>query len=454
MSSDPPRSPIAAPYPVLIWREVRRLTVLCFPIVVGLTAVTLIGVVDTIMIAPLGTVPLAGASVTVSFLMIFYSGLYGYVSVIGVRMAEAYGRGSGEDLSRATRSGLILAGISSAIGALLMLSLKPALILIGQPEEVVVALGGYWTTMSLILVPFTLFVTLKSLFDAIDAPWIGVGLAFVAVFLNVPANWVLIHGVGSWEGFGLMGAGLASLLSESVSLILAVIIWRWARRTAAAREPVVQMRDERRLQVREGTVIAIGYVGEGGAYSVASLMMGWFGATALAATQIVTSVGNVLYMVPMGLSIAVSIRIGQAIGADEAYRLTRIGLAALAVIISWMLIVMTGVLLAGEAMSEALSDDAAVVTLAAAMFVVIAVMQIADGIQGAMLGASRGMTDNRVPVVITLIAYWGVALPLGYVLAFELGYGPNGIWLGYAAGLAIAATLLTRRFFRMARRLV
>lgn len=446
------RIPPHAPLPLLIWREIRRLVVLGFPIVVALVATLLIGVVDTIMIAPLGTVPLAAASVTMSFLMIFYSGLYGFVSLIGVRMAEAHGQGSAGALSLATRSGLILAGVSGVLGAGLMLSLRPALVLIGQPQDVIAALGGYWTAMSLILIPFTLFFTLKGLFDAIDAPWIGVGLAFLAVALNVPANWVLIHGIGTWQGLGLTGAGLASLLSEAVSLLIALIIWQRAARTAPARQSAYGKRAELRLQVREGAAISLGYVGEGGAYSVASLMMGWFGASALAATQIVTSVGNVLYMVPMGLSIAVSIRIGQAIGAGETYRLPRIGIAALVTIIAWMGIVMGGVLLAGGALAQGLSRDPAVVALATSMFIVIACMQIADGIQGAMLGASRGMTDNRVPVLITLVAYWGLALPLGYVLAFEWGYGPNGIWIGYGFGLALAALLLTRRFFVMARR--
>ena len=442
----------SAPFPILIWREMRRLAVLGFPIVVALVATMLIGVVDTIMIAPLGTVPLAAASVTMSVLMILYSGLYGLVSIIGVRMAEAHGRGSAHGLSLATRSGLILAAVSGVAGAALMLSLRPVLPLIGQPEEVIAALGGYWTAMSLILIPFTLFLTLKGLFDAIDAPWIGVGLAFLAVALNVPANWVLIHGIGGWQGLGLTGAGLASLLSEAVSLMIATVIWRRARRTAPARLAASGKREELRLQVREGATIALGYIGEGGAYSVASLMMGWFGATALAATQIVASVGDVLYMVPMGISIAVSIRTGQAIGAGESSRLARIGMAALVTIIAWMGVVMGGVLLMGGAVAQALSHDPAVVALATSMFLVIACMQIADGIQGAMLGASRGITDNRVPVLITLTAYWGLALPLGYVLAFEWGFGPNGIWIGYASGLALAAVLLTRRFFVMARR--
>ena len=290
------------------------------------------------------------------------------------------------------------------------------------------------------------------MFDAIDAPWIGVALAFLAVLLNIPANLVLIHGVGNWEGLGLLGAGLASLLSETVSFVLAFIIWRRANVTRDARKTDGPSREERRIQLREGLAIAIGYVGEGGAYSFASLMMGWFGAVALAANQIVSSIGGVLYMVPLGLSIAVSIRIGQAIGADERHRLVRIGLAAMIIIVAWMTLVMLSVLAARGPIARALSDDPSVVTLAASMFVVVATMQIADGIQGTMLGAARGMMDNRIPVLMTLTSYWCVALPVGYALGFHLGFGPNGVWMGYGLGLALAATLLTARYFTMARR--
>lgn len=447
-----PPPAVQAPLPILIWREIRRLVVLAFPITVALVATLLIGVVDTIMVAPLGTVPLAAISITMSFVIILYSGLSGFASVISVRMAEAFGEGSSEVLSRALRSGLVIALITGTASMLLMFGIRYTLPFLGQPEEVIDVLGGYWTAMSMMMIPFVLFLTLKGLFEAMNQPWIGVGLAFLAVGLNVPANLVLIHGIGAWEGLGLTGAGIASLLSELVILLIAVIIWRRASFTASARRVMYDLGAEMRVQVKEGATIAAGYMGEGGAYTVAILMIGWFGATALAATQIVTSVGNVIYMVPLGLSVAVSIRIGQAIGAGEIYRLQRIGMAGLVTIVAWMAAVMIGVFMLREPISRGLSDDPEVVALAMAMFFVIACMQIGDGIQGAMLGASRGMTDNRVPVLITNFAYWCLALPIGYFIAFNLDIGPNGIWMGYGFGLALAGVLLTWRFFLMAGR--
>jgi MATE family multidrug resistance protein len=403
------------------------------------------------MIAPLGTLSLAAASITNSVIIIFYSGLYGFVSAVGVRMAEARGKQSADDLSGATRTGVRIAIVAGIIGAALMMALRPALAYLGQPPEVLALLGGYWTAMSLLLIPFTVFYTLKGLFDAIDAPWVGVMLAFVAVVLNVPANYLFIHGFGEWNGLGLVGAGIASLLSQTASLILALVIWQRSKLTADARIKVPRARHELRIQLKEGSAIATGYIGEGAAYAFAGLMMGWFSAVALAANQIVSAVAGVLYMVPLGISIAVSIRVGQAVGADQRARLVQIGLAALAVIIGWMTLVMAGLLAGGGYLANAFSDDAEVVKLATSMFIVVAAMQVADGVQGTMLGASRGMMDNFVPVGITMVSYWIIALPIGYVLGFTWDWGPNGVWIGYGIGLGIAAIATTYRFFSKAR---
>ncbi|MGR3615108.1 MAG: MATE family efflux transporter [Paracoccaceae bacterium] len=431
--------------------ETWDLTRLAFPIVVSLAAATLIGVVDTIMVSPLGTLPLAAVSITASVMIIFYSALYGFVSVIGVRMAEAFGESNDTALGVVTWAGIAVSAVAGVIGAVLMLLMRPWLGWIGQPQAVTELLVGYWTTMSLLLIPFTVFYALKALFDAIDRPWWGVGLAFVAVALNVPANFLLIHGFAGWPGLGLLGAGLASLLSETASLVLALWILRalQQRRRGLARAPVQW--SEVLVQLKEGSVIAVGYVGEGGAYAVAGLLMGWFSAEALAAHQIVSAVGGVLYMVPLGVSIAVSIRVAQAIGGNARQRLSQIGLASLLLIISWMGLVVLSILLGREWMSLKLSSDPAVVSLAISMFLVIAAMQIGDGIQGVMLGAARGMMDNRIPVMITLITYWAMALPIGCALGFHLGLGPNGVWIGYGIGVALAGVALTYRFFVKAR---
>ncbi len=428
--------------------EARRLTVLAIPIVVSLAAATLIGVVDTLMIAPLGTLPLAAASISTSILIIFYASLYGLITVVGVFAAHAYGAGDPDDLSSKLRAGMVMALLAGIVGMLVMIAVLPLLPYLGQPEEVVEIAGPYWIAMSVLLVPFTMFYAIKGVYEAVDRAWMGVAFAFIAVAVNVPANWILIHEVG----LGLFGAGLASLLSQFVSLALAYGYWRLSPTMAAFRAPGERVRrHDVIVQLREGAPLAIGYAGEGGAFAIAGLMLGWFGAMALAANQIVGSISGILYMVPLGMATATSILVGQAIGEGNSTHVRRIGRTAIGLVVGWMFAVMMLLLALRVPIANALTESPEVAALAASMFVIFATMQVADGVQATALGALRGMLDNRWPVVATLLTYWGLALPLAYGLSGPAGLGPNGVWVGYGVGLFVAAALLMGRFHRKTR---
>ena len=429
-------------------REVPRVAGLALPIVVGLAAATLIGVVDTIMIAPLGTEALAAAALTSAALVVLYSGLYGLVSVVGIGMAQGSGAADAPRVAGELRAGLavaLAAGVLCAAGMALAL---PLLDRLGQPPQVLALLPAYWLTMSAVLVPFALLYVFKGLFEAVGRPWTAAGFALLGVALNVPLNWVLIHGALGWPGLGLWGAGLASVAAEGTALLAA---WAWWRRSSAMapyRGPAPVTRPRVAAQLREGLPVALGYVGEGGAYAVAGVMLGWFGAEALAANQIVGSIGGVLYMVPLGMAAAVGIRIGQAAGAGRTDRLRPIGLAALGTVVVWMAGVTALLLVLREDVAAALSDSPEVVAVASGMFLTVAFMQVADGVQSTSLGALRGLVDNRVPTAVSLVAYWAVALPAAWAFGFALGLGPSGVWIGYGLGLGLAAAILLRRFLR------
>ena len=187
---------------------------------------------------------------------------------------------------------------------------------------------------------------------------------------------------------------------------------------------------------------------ESGAFASAALMMGWLGTTALAAHQIALGCAALTFMVPLGLSMAASIRISKALGAGQTDRLRAIGLGALGLSGVAMLVFATAFITAGGLLARGFTADPAVVALATKLLVVAAFFQLFDGTQVTASGALRGLTDVRVPTVITFVAYWLVALPLGYVLAFPAQFGPVGVWVGLASGLACAALLLAWRFHR------
>ena len=420
---------------------------LSLPIVAGLAASTLIGVVDTVMIAPLGTVPLAAASLTTAVIIIFYSALYGFLSAVGVEAAHRHGAGDEDGVARALQAGLRLALGAGVVGALVMAGGFFLLPVIGQPPEVLAILGPYWMAMSGLLVPVAFLMAISQVLNAIDRPWTAAGFAFAGVVFNVPLNYLLIWGAGGWEGLGLLGAGLASVIADGLALAIA-ITWLARSGLLVRRAPAKGL--TRRL-ARDGLPLGIGYTGEGAAFAVVGLMLGLFGAVALAANQIVQAVGGVLYMLPLGMAAAATIRVGQAIGAGERERLRPVATAAIGLVSGWMAFVTVALVLFGGTVAAALSGDPAVVALATAMFVIVALIQVADGIQSTALGALRGAMDFRWPTMFTLVCYWLLALPFAAVLGFAADLGPLGVWAGYGTGIVLAAIVLPLRFWRLTR---
>jgi MATE family multidrug resistance protein len=433
------------------WAELSSTLKLAVPIVVGLASSTLIGVVDTIMIAPLGTTAMAGAALTTSAIVILYAALYGLVSVIGIGMANRFGAGAPGEVSAMLRNGAAMSFGIGVLAALFMIASFPLLRWLAQPPEVLAVMRPYWTVIALMMLPMTVFYVFKALFEAIERPWLGTAIAMLAVVVNVPLNYVLIHGIGGWHGLGLVGAAWASVIAETLSVLCAYSVWRYSGRMAPYRVPSRWSVALMRRQLREGAPVALAYTGEAGSFAFAGMMLGWFGATALAGYQIVNATASVIYMLPLGMAAAVGIRIGQAVGEGTPERVRVIGLGAIGAVVAWMLGITLLLVLSRGWIAGALSDDAEVIAIASAMFLTVAVMQVADGVQSTALGALRGLVDNSVPSMISLIAYWPVALPLAYVIGFLVGWGPAGVWVGYGLGLGFAAVALVMRFLSRTR---
>jgi multidrug resistance protein, MATE family len=242
---------------------------------------------------------------------------------------------------------------------------------------------------------------------------------------------------------GLTGSGVATLLARTLAV---TTISFWIRREQA---PATGLEWRRfRAMLVMGVPAAVSLLFEIGAFSVAALLMGTLGAVALAAHQVALSCAAFTFMVPLGLSMAVSIRVSKASGEGRgaAVRPIVFGVLGLTVLImGTTALVFT---LGGGWLARAFTPDLAVVALATHLLVVAAIFQLFDGSQVVAIGALRGLQDVRVPTIITFVAYWIVALPLAYFLAMHTALGPIGVWVGLAGGLACAAMLLITRFVR------
>lgn len=434
--------------------EVRGLFTLAAPLVAGLVLSTSTMLVDTAMLGPLGALPLAAVSLTTNVVIIFYAALYGFAGPVGLFAGRAFGAGDGAAIGEVARHGLLLALVGGTCGALLMSAVVPILQHLGQPPEVLAVLTPYWYLIAASLVPFTVAMAAKNLLDATGRPWISVALTAVPVAANVLLNYMLIQGRWGAPALGLVGAGVASLLGQTVGALVIWVYARWAPGQSDWWVPGRWSLQALLKQAREGLPMTVQYFLEGAAVAVAGLMIGLFGAVAMAGNQIALSVGSTLYMLPLGMAAAVSIRVSQAIGADEPGRVGPIGWAGLGVVSAWMGLSALLYWTAGQHIAAAFIDDAAVVAAAASVLFVFGWMQLMDGVQSVSLGALRGMLDNDWPTRVSLIAYWLIALPLAAALGLGLGWGAPGVWAGFGAGLAFASVALVRRFLHSNRALL
>ena len=169
---------------------------LSVPIVAGLAATTLIGVTDSVMLAPLGPVPLAAVGLTGAVAVILYASVYGVMSALSVRIGVAHGAGTARDIPGLLRNGLALGAGVGVLATLTMAAIWPLLALMGQPREVLAAMPVYYVCIALYMIPFAVLTAFKSAFEAVGRPWLGTGLAFLGVVINVPLNYLLIWEIG------------------------------------------------------------------------------------------------------------------------------------------------------------------------------------------------------------------------------------------------------------------
>jgi len=435
-----------------VWRPIRAeiapVLSLSVPIVAGLSASSLLGITDSVMLAPLGPVPLAVVGLTGAALVIFLAAIWGLLSALSVRIGGAWGAGQGRRIPFILRNGLLLGLFAGLAGALGMGLVWFALPFLGQPDEVVAAAPAYWFWMSAFLVPFAVLTVFKSAFEAVGRPWLGTGFAFLAVLINVPLNYGLIWGIGPLPELGLTGAGVASFAAEALALAAAAAWWLRARSARRLRLRRPLSRAEIRATAVEGAPLGLMYVAETGAMAVATMLLGTFGTVALAGNQVALAIDGLLYMLPLGVAGAVAIRVAQADGAGARDRIRPVAFAALTIALGWLLVTALLLVLFARRMAGWITDDAAVAAVATAILLVIAPMLIADALQSTMLGALRGLSDTAYPAAVSTIAYWLVALPLGWLIAAPGGMGPAGIWAGFGLALAGAGILLFLRFLR------
>lgn len=435
-----------------VLREMRATLLLAIPIIIGQVSQVLMGVTDSVMIGRTGTVPLAASSFGGSVFNVFFIIGIGLLTPVALFASRSRGEGRHDEAGEFLRHGLVLALVAGVAEFALILVMAAHLGWFHQPAEVVAAVNPFFVLLGFSLFPVLAYLALRQFAESMGRPLVPMMIILAGTVLNAFLNWILIYGHLGCPRLGLTGAGISTLTSR---IIASAVIFAWLRvdpvmRPAWPRRwlaPLSWGRMRRMLGVGLPTSGCLLF--EGGAFGAATVMMGWLGASALAAHQIAISCAALTFMIPLGLSMAVGMRMSASVGAGAHSVLRPIWLGGVLLGAAHAIVVAGIFLVFGHAIASCFVHDSSVISVATLLLVVAAIFQLFDGGQVIHSAALRGLMDVRVPAVITFVAYWLIALPLGYMLGIRTSAGPVGVWIGLAAGLAVAAVLLGLRFARL-----
>lgn len=428
--------------------ETRRTAALALPIAAGHVGQMLMGWADTMMIGRVGVTPLAACAFANTLLMVPLVFGFGLLSAVSVHTSVACGKDDAKGSAAALRGGLAMAVIVGVFVAGCVVALSWMLDLFGQPAEVAAEAGPYLVLCGISALPVMVSTSAKNFVEALGRPWVPFFIVLASVLLNVLLNALLIYGLWGFPALGLTGAGWATLIAR-IAGAAAMVAYPFASRRlkAYARAPVPGGLAVRELagQFRLGLPVGSMHLAEVTGFAVGSLMLGWISVGALAAHQIAITCAATTFMVPLGLSQAATVRVGQARGAGAFRRCRDIAWGALALAAALMACFGIVFWLGGAPVARLFTNDPALISLAAQLLAVAAVFQIFDGVQIVSSGILRGFADVRTPMIIGMVAYWVVALPVSYSLGFIFQMGAIGVWTGFCVGLAFAAVALSRR---------
>jgi multidrug resistance protein, MATE family len=297
---------------------------------------------------------------------------------------------------------------------------------------------------------------------AVKRPEAILWITLAAIPVNALLVYLLLYGEFGLPRLGLFGAGLATSIVNGGTFLAG--LW-----FATQREPFRAYHILARLWridwalMRQliviGAPISLSLLLEYGLFSSAALLMGMISTTALAAHQIALQVTAILFMIPLGIGMAATVRVGHAVGAGDTAGVKRAGQIAIWLgiaigAVSTVAVIVLRFAIARLFLGEGLANGDATVTLAAWLLVIGGTFFITDGLQGIVAGALRGMNDTRVPLLFAVVSYWGIGFCSAYVLAFHTGLGAQGVWIGLSLGTLVYATLLIWRFHLLAKKLV
>jgi MATE family, multidrug efflux pump len=448
----------ASTAPGAVWRAETVETVkLAWPMALTQLGQIAMMTTDLALIGRLGDAAIAAVGLAHLILFVgFVLGL-GPVSAVAPLASQAFGARQPRMVRRSLRVGLWAAVMIGAPVNVAQLWGEDILLAAGQSSETAGLAARYLAGLTWSMIPAWCFIALRNFMGAVNRPQPALWVTLAAIPVNGLLAYGLIHGAFGLPRLDMLGAGLATTI---VTLAMCVgAIWICYTRRPFRKYRVLGgiWRADWELMHKLmviGFPISGALMLEWGLFSSAALLMGWIGATALAAHQIALQVATILFMVPFGISLAATVRVGHAVGRRDAVAVRRAGFGAI-VLGGVLMVAMTAIVVAlrhdipllflgGDAPA-----DTETARLCATLLLIGASFFITDGVQGIAAGALRGLNDTRVPMLFAAVSFWLIGFTSAYELGLKTAFGAVGIWIGFSIAVGTFAALLVWRFHRL-----
>ncbi len=415
------------------------------------------GVVDTVMAGRLGAVNLAGVALGGVVFWPLLLLVAGVVMALIPTVSQLHGSGRSHEAGEAVRQVLWIALGAGLLLMLLLRHIEPLYHLVGVDARAIPITVGYLSAISWGVLPVLGYFAMRYLCEGLSWTAPAMVISGCALLLKVPLNYWFIYGGWGVPALGGEGCGWASAVIMGLQFVAICLVVRYSRVAVAevfSKMSWPQLSAITRY-IKLGLPIGMSTFVEFGIFSLVTLLIGRLGAETVAAHQIVNNISGLVFMVPLGLGMATSIRVGYNVGAGDFLAARRSGWVAIGVSFGFALIAVIALLTLGPWAVSLYSSEPAVVKTATGLLLIVALYQVFDDVQVIAMGALRGYKDTAKPFLIAFCCYWLVSFPVALILGYgyfeALDMGVAGYWIGLASGLVCAALVLVSRFNRVSK---
>ncbi len=430
-------------------QKIREILRIGLPIMLGQACVIILAFADNIMIGWHSVDELAASSFVNNVMNLFILTELGFAAGMTPMIGADNGTGNIKGIGITVKNGLMTNGIIGGISIILLTIIYFCLDHFGQAPELMPYIKPYFAIIGISTLFALGFNVLKQFTDGICRPMISMTLLMIGNLLNIFGNWVLIYGKLGFPEMGLTGAGISTLVSRVLILIVfAVYIFKSKKMNEYARaiKDALLSRDKMKGVFKMGYPVGIQMALESSTFTFAAVMAGWLGVIQLAAHQVVITISQLFFLMMQGLSFAVSILVSNAFGrkdlgsvreyARKGYFMTLGISATLSVLLYCFRYQAAGIF----------TDSPEVSAMAVSLFFLLFAYQFGDGLQLCFANVLRGIQDVKPIMYAAFVSYYLIAIPSAYVLGFKTSLGIHGIWLGFPIGLTLAGIFFYARY--------